>query len=480
MSDQVTMEIYNEQTAEVFGQAAPLVEGRWKEHCDGIREAIPEIGDWEIATTAICLENVYKQYRRNMGMDMDALLESSNTGAIANFIRHGFDIIAAVMPSLIANDVISIQPLTRRKGEIFYQEYHYGTTKGRVTSGDKMFARDVVGNAEIWYSHETVPEELVATNGGVAGAGPFAGKADDALPGVAGTMVLKMAKDGGGFLTATDDGAGNLTGADVNAGTWNRETGDITVTWNSNAAANAELLATYRCDFERNPENIPEVDLSISSESVEALSRALRCKYTLDFGYDMQEAFGLNPEQLLSTGLASEIRKEIDGELLQFLLDSAEAPAPTVWNSAAGGGISYAEHKWTFIDSIIEASNNIFDATRRAAGTFIIAGMGVCNVLESLTPRFQRQGKVQSGPHFLGTLDNTWRIYKNPFFDRNTYLVGYKGDLWIEAGCVYAPYMPVFMTRPIMLDDFINRRGIKTSYAKHKVNGLFYSVGQIA
>ncbi len=471
--------IVEEVQRELYGKAAPLVEGRWRDHIEGIREAKPEIDPWNLGVTALCLENVFKWYERNLGTDVGLILEGSTTGNIANFIRHGFDIIAAVMPSLIANEILSVQPLTRRKGEIFYMEYLYGTTKGRINAGDRMFGREVAGNAEIWYSHETVPEEQVIQNGGAPGAGAFAGFSNDALPIRAQSYSLAMAKDGGGTLTATDNGAGVLVGTDVNVGTIDYVTGAVTVTWNSNAAANAWLLSTYRTNFETAPDNIPEVDLQINSESVTALDRKMRCRYTLDFSFDMREEFGLNPESLLSSGLASEIRKEIDGELLEYIRANAEAPAPAIWPVTPPAGVSYAEHKWTFIDAVIEASNNLFAATRRAAGNFIVAGLGVCNVIESLSPRFQRQGRVQPGPHFIGTLDNTWRVYKNPFYANNEYVVGYKGEMWVEAGVVYAPYMPVFMTKPVMLDDFINRKGIATSYAKHKVTGLFYSRGEI-
>lgn len=42
---------------------------------------------------------------------------------------------------------------------------------------------------------------------------------------------------------------------------------------------------------------------------------------------------------------------------------------------------------------------------------------------------------------------------------------------------VYAPYLPVFATQLIMLDDFIGRRGFATSYGKKMLNNLFYVAG---
>ena len=59
----------------------------------------------------------------------------------------------------------------------------------------------------------------------------------------------------------------------------------------------------------------------------------------------------------------------------------------------------------------------------------------------------------------------------------NTILVGYKGDNFLEAGAVYAPYVPLIMT-PTVYDptNFTPRRGIMTRYAKEMTRNEFYGV----
>lgn len=103
------------------------------------------------------------------------------------------------------------------------------------------------------------------------------------------------------------------------------------------------------------------------------------------------------------------------------------------------------------------------------------------NVLESIgAPRFVAAGgSSPTGPHFAGTLDGRWRVYKNPYYGANEYLVGYKGDLFLDAGYVYAPYLPVFSTQLIMDETFLGRRGFATSNAKKMLNPNIYVKGSI-
>ena len=83
------------------------------------------------------------------------------------------------------------------------------------------------------------------------------------------------------------------------------------------------------------------------------------------------------------------------------------------------------------------------------------------------------------GPHFAGTLDGKWKIYVDPFMGENEFLLGYKGANLIDAGMVYAPYLPFFATETVMLEDFGGRRGFASSYGKKMVNSGLYTKGLI-
>ena len=63
----------------------------------------------------------------------------------------------------------------------------------------------------------------------------------------------------------------------------------------------------------------------------------------------------------------------------------------------------------------------------------------------------------------------------------NFILMGFKGNQFLEAGAVYAPYIPLIMT-PLVYDPntFTPRKGIMTRYAKKMVRPEFYGGIKVA
>ena len=57
----------------------------------------------------------------------------------------------------------------------------------------------------------------------------------------------------------------------------------------------------------------------------------------------------------------------------------------------------------------------------------------------------------------------------------NVVLMGYRGGQFLEAGAVFAPYIPLIMT-PLVYepDTFTPRKGLLTRYAKKVVRPEFY------
>jgi hypothetical protein len=49
----------------------------------------------------------------------------------------------------------------------------------------------------------------------------------------------------------------------------------------------------------------------------------------------------------------------------------------------------------------------------------------------------------------------------------------------IDAGYVYAPYMPIMTTQMITLEDFASRQGWATQYGKKAINPRLYVKGRI-
>ena len=95
-------------------------------------------------------------------------------------------------------------------------------------------------------------------------------------------------------------------------------------------------------------------------------------------------------------------------------------------------------------------------------------------------PRFESAGNTtQAGPTFIGTLMGQWKVYYNPYLPEDAFLMGYKGQALVDAGLIYAPYIPFYSTETVTLDDFLGRKGFATSYGKKMVNSNMYVKGTI-
>lgn len=445
--------------------SASIREGYRKKHKSSIPQEL-------LATTATLLENTRKYFAR-----MDEQTRVVNTG---NFIDYGFDLISAVVPNLIAPEVVSVQAMEQRFGAIFYLDYVYGSNKGSVTAGQTFNSPFTGTTGDFNYSNDTVDGEVVGTGDGskstfttTLGYTPI--RSQSAQITVDGTVVAMFASTAGGVDTLS---AVNTSGV---TGTVNLETGAVTVNFASAPSSGKLVKITYRYDMDRTSVGYSQVDLDLKSVSLEAFPRKLRSLWLLDAAYDLKAMKGIDAENELVVAMSTQIKHEIDGELLSKLYAQAGNTGYT-WNAQnPDHSLSYNEYKRTLIDIFTQASNDIFVATKRVGANFIVAGTNVCTIVETL-PEFVAEplgSRVINGPHLIGTLSGKWKVYKNPFYGENNFLLGYKGNSWLDAGYVYAPYMPLYTTPTVVLDDFTFRKGLATSYGQVMLNNNLYAKGSI-
>lgn len=160
------------------------------------------------------------------------------------------------------------------------------------------------------------------------------------------------------------------------------------------------------------------------------------------------------------------------------------AGTSSTWNkNPEFKGMDVKAHEATLVNAINNASNTILDATKRYEGTFIICGKNAATYIESLNTnvtqvrdmfqRIQTNGIV-GGPHMIGVLDGKFNVYIDPYYPADEMLIGAKGEMFIEAGYIYAPYLPLFASQLLVDSDFKAQRGFCTLYAKKCVNKFMY------
>jgi hypothetical protein len=240
--------------------------------------------------------------------------------------------------------------------------------------------------------------------------------------------------------------------------------------------------------------SIPEINIQMQSEAIVAKTRKLKAVWTPEFAQDLNAYHSLDAEAELTSIMSEYISLEIDLEILDMLIESASA-GTEYWSaqnnlSLASTGIVDADlgfynsqGQWfqTLGTKMQKLSNIIHQKTLRGGANFMVCSPTVATIIESI-PGFASTSDGDAakmsyafGVQKAGTVNSRYTVYKNPYMTENTILMGFRGGQFLEAGAVFAPYIPLIMT-PLVYDPetFTPRKGLLTRYAKKVVRPEFY------
>mgnify|MGYP001427866056 CR=1 FL=1 len=347
---------------------------------------------------------------------------------------------------------------------------------------------------------------------------------------IAGQLIRKITVDSAAFTRADTEGvrafdiSGSFIDANYPAYTSVATNGDVSfyvlvgetsgaVLTAAHASASVNYheapIATDRGDFEAtstqidaNPEtdiNIPEIDIQLKSEAIVAKTRKLKAVWTPELAQDLNAYHSVDAEAELTAMLSEYIAMEIDLEILDMLKLNATAKtaywsakvgyewdgsgtgAPA-WSQISGASNAYTKSTWyqTLGIKMQSVSNAIHQKTLRGGANFAVVSPETATILESVTGYMQNTGDASAktysmGVEAVGSINNRYTIYKNPYMLDNSILMGFRGSNFLETGAVYAPYVPMIMT-PLVYDpkNFTPRKGVMTRYAKKMVRPEFY------
>lgn len=446
---------------------ATILENRWGKF--GLLKGIKGKGDRQSA--AVLLEN-----QRLINE------QSTDTGDIAQFKRISIPLVRRIYPQLIANKIVSVQPLLGPTGLVYYLRFRYSTNKGATRGAtqpgfptdDALSLQQLASgdaNLDIFYSHQFVANETQTNAGGNGGievynfehtpilAGTMTGNIFDGT-----TLVYTFVVSQTGVFTFTAVGAPSPT---VTAGVLNLVTGTMTLTWSADPSANS-VVVNYEYNMEAN-QDLPEINLVVESEDIVAITRKLKAVWTYEAQQDLRSQHNLDAEAELTAVLAQEINLEIDREVLTDLRNNAGTVAAWDFNTALGDTIK--EKYESLYVKIVELSNVIHRKTLRGGANWIVTSPEVASIFETATagfaPTMSDTFTSSLGIQYVGTINSRWRLYKDPLFPTNQLMFGYKGDSYMDSGYFYCPYVPLTQT-PVVLDpdSFTPRKGLITRYGK--------------
>lgn len=244
-----------------------------------------------------------------------------------------------------------------------------------------------------------------------------------------------------------------------------------------------------------NPIIIPEINVQMRSEAIVAKTRKLKAVWTPEFAQDLNAYHSLDAEAELTSIMSEYISLEIDLEIMDMLIESAGAsteywsainnnqinPTATAFTNTAGFYNTQGQWFQTLGTKMQKLSNIIHQKTLRGGANFLVCSPTVATILESI-PGYasNSDGDVSKatyafGVQKAGAINSRYTVYKNPYMTENTILMGFRGGQFLEAGAVFAPYIPLIMT-PMVYDPdtFTPRKGLLTRYAKKVVRPEFY------
>jgi hypothetical protein len=463
-----------------FLNEAKMVEPKWAETklLNGIDDRSTR------SATAVMLEN---QHLANQMMVNEAM---TDTGDIAKFKRISIPLVRRIYPQLIANKIVSVQPLLGPTGLVYYLRFRYSSNKGAMRGanlqggfpGDDAASlqqtADGTANLENMYSSQFIQNETSSTNPGGGNNHISIFSPLEHTPVLGGTMTGTLYVGTTAVQTFVVSAAGTFTFSDIgvpaikaiSAGSSiDLETGEIIIQWNGGGDPGANhFVGSYEYNMECN-QDLPEVNLVVESEEIVAITRKLKAVWSYEAQQDLRSQHNLDAEAELTSVLAQEINLEIDREILTDLRNNAGTVAVWDFNTALGDTIK--ERYESLYIKISEVSAVIHRKTLRGGANWIVTSPEVASIFETATagyaPSPSETFTTGLGVQYVGTVNQKWRLYKDPLFPPGQILMGYKGESYMDSGYFYCPYVPLTQT-PTVLDpeSFCPRKGILTRYGK--------------
>jgi len=517
--------------------------------------------DYDKSNMAMMLENQAKQLVVETSQTGTGGTFTAGTGE--QWAGVALPLVRKVFGQIASKEFVSVQPMSLPAGLVFFLDFQYGTTKNPFTSGNSLYgtanttgegfgnqaAGGLYGAGKFGYSINQFSASLAfqttsVSNPYITGSSTTGLTADQiwsltgfdtTISASVGRNEVKLAYILTSSLSSIDQNsiraalfisgssitsARNLSQYNYISGSTailfiSGTTAEVTLTGGTTASIfyNKKTVDNARGDFEdlqatsntagntNTAISIPEINVSMRSETIAAKTRKLKAQWTLEFAQDLNAYQNLDAEAELTSMLSEYISLEIDLEILDMLIQNA--PINEVWSAKVGNqlnaagtnfdantsGVYYTQMTWfqTLGIKLQKVSNIIHQRTLRGGANFMVVSPTVATILESIpgfaadTDGDSANMKYAFGVQKIGQLNSRYKVYKNPYMLENTILMGFRGNQFLETGAVYAPYIPLIMT-PLVYDPatFTPRKGIMTRYAKKMVRPEFYGTVKVA
>lgn len=433
---------------------------------------------------------------------LQSLRETDTRSAnVGNFQKFVLPILRRVFPSLISNEIASVQPMSGPVGVVFYMDYIYGSTKGTTLAGTTF-----PNNFDRNYTSEVISGEVLATGDGVAYGGAGAAlvvnlawypvRPLNAAAGYA-VVIRELNSAGATVQEATDNGTGGFTGA-VLSGVINYSNGSVTNFKFTNPPAVGNFVRAYYTYNGELSSRIPTMSFDIKQAPVTAETRRVKSIWSQEAVEDLRSQQGLEAETEMVAMNAQNMAYEMDRQVIDDMFQGSTGTVGT-FDRAVAGGVAELDHLRGILTTMSTVAAVIHRKTNRAPANFVVTSPDIGALLAQLTtsadfrPSYssdQTGGTYptdmirpmsqhgQSQIYRLGTLQHKMVVYEDPQFTRDMMLLGLKSDSYLDSGYALCPYIPLQITQAFLdPNDMGIRQGMRTRYGRKLTRQEFY--GQI-
>lgn len=474
--------------------------------------------------TAILLENQMSHMR--------SLQEDTTSSNAGYFTKQIFPILRRVFPNLIANQLVSVQPMTAPFGGVFFYEKRYDDRKGsKVTqagvtglptamayTGALASNDNMVQNFAKNYSSEYNDYDAVCTNtgttpstltnlltncrttefgpirdNGTLGQRTFSTKLYYAMrdaDAANATVQVIATMNASGRLIDNTVMLNDVGSFDIASGAWSitpKGTAGTASTFVSNTVVYAQYYTNSELIYQTAGASIPSISLHLTMQEIKAEKRALKAQWSAEAMEDLRSQHGIEAEQELVGTFSNEVMLETDRDILGQLVAGAAHTASWSYSATVPGELENIRSLTTMISAV---SARIHKTSMRLPANFIVCGPAVLGLFEQMSTNGDYASMVQDvvpasyGPTSsdygicrTGTLLKRLSVYVDPFMDETKILVGLKGNGWSDAGFAYCPYIPIEVTPSFFDPDTLTvKKGMWTRYASKMLRPEYYGV----
>jgi len=398
-------------------------------------------------TTAVLLDNTNRWMTESMNTQAT---ERSDLGDWKKFCLNLTNI---AVPSLIANDLVIVHPMTSYSGSVAYLEYVSKTDKGGVRKGDLfngVFGLGEHSDARTAFTSQVIVEEIGSS--GEPTLSPMAikrfndGKAD-----------AKIIRDGEVIFANVVDG--KIEG--VQAG---------------------DKVAYFSEEFQMEhvpAQDIPTIGPRMNRIALVAEPRRIAVRYDQITAFQAKTDYGFSLDKQIAEQACGELAYEIDTEIVEMLYNAAKENGVALnWSKVLPVGVSKFEHYNGFLEVIEEAKAIIYNRTKKFHPNYMVIAADVLPVLRFVNGFSAVKNAKMNGPYKVGELDGL-NIYVSPALASGDFFLGLNGSDMMSSAGVYAPYMAIVPTQLLGTPDGGLAQGFSTWYAKALLNKNLLVAGHI-